>query len=73
MMNELATVISEYIDNKGIKKQFIADKIGLTKQGLYMLMRKKQFGVTEANRILNAIDCKLIIEIVPIEPETDRK
>lgn len=72
-MNELANLISEYIDNKGIKKQFIADKIGLTKQGLYMLMRKKQFGVTEANRILNAIDCKLMIDIVPVDAETDRK
>lgn len=72
-MNELANLISEYIDNKGIKKQFIADKIGLTKQGLYMLMRKKQFGVTEANRILNAIDCKLMIDIVPIDTDTDQK
>lgn len=72
-MNELATLINEYIDNKGIKKQFIADKIGLTKQGLYMLMRKKQFGVTEANRILSAIDCKLMIDIVPVDPEIDRK
>ena len=70
-MNELATVINDYIENKGIKKQFVADKIGLTKQGLYMLMRKKQFGVTEANRILSAVDCQLVIDIVPIKNDPD--
>ena len=65
-MNELATVVNEYIESKGIKKQFIADNIGLTKQGLYMLMRKKQFGVAEANRILNAINCQIEISVVPL-------
>jgi len=68
-MNELACIVSDYIDRKGIKKQHIADSIGLTKQGLYGLMRKKQFGVAEANRILNAIDCQLMIGIVPMDKE----
>ncbi len=66
-MNELAVIVDEYINNKGIKYQFIADKIGLSKQGLYGLMRKKNFSVTDANRILAAIDCRLMIDIVPAE------
>lgn len=68
-MNELACIINDYIENKGIKKQFIADSIGLTKQGLYGLMNKKQFGVAEANRILSAIDCRLEINIVPMDKD----
>lgn len=66
-MNELATIIDEYIDSKGVKYQFIADKIGLSKQGLYGLMRKKQFNVSDANRILAAIDCQLDINIIPLD------
>lgn len=66
-MNELATILDEYIESKGIKYQFIADKIGLSKQGLYGLMRKKNFSVTDANRILSAIDCRLVIDIVPAD------
>ena len=70
-MNELAAIIDEYIESKGIKYQFIADKIGLSKQGLYGLMRKKNFNVTDANRILAAIDCQLMIDIVPAERVND--
>ena len=65
-MNELAVIVDEYINNKGIKYQFIADKIGLSKQGLYGLMRKKNFSVSDANRILAAIDSQLLIDIAPI-------
>ena len=68
-MNELATIVSNYIESKGIKQQHIADSIGLSKQGLYQLMRRKFFGVAEANRILNAIDCQLSIDIVPMDKE----
>jgi predicted XRE-type DNA-binding protein len=68
-MNELATIIDGHIESKGIKYQFIADKLGMSRQGIYQLMRKKQFGVSEANRILNAIDCQLMIDIAPIDKE----
>lgn len=71
-MNELAIIVDEYINSKGIKYQFIADKVGLSKQGLYGLMRKKNFSVSDANRILAAIDCRLVIGIVPIEPINDQ-
>lgn len=66
VMNELAVIVDEYISNKGIKYQFIADKVGLSKQGLYGLMRKKNFSVSDANRILAAIDSQLLIDIAPI-------
>ncbi|WP_143322623.1 helix-turn-helix domain-containing protein [Clostridium sp. HBUAS56010] len=64
-MNELATIVDDYISSKGIKYQFIADKIGLSKQGLYSLMRKKNFSLDDANRILAAIDCQFDMIIKP--------
>lgn len=64
-MNELANIVNDFINNNGIKYQFIADKIGMSKQGLYQLMRKKQFGIDEANKILNAIGGQVEINIAP--------
>lgn len=63
-MNELACIIDKYINDNGIKYQFIADKIGITKQGLYQLMRKKNFSVSDSKRILSVIDCDIVISVV---------
>lgn len=68
-MNELALFIDEYINSKGIKYNFVADKIGMSRQALYQLIRKKNFNIDDANRILVAIDCKIEYHIVPIDKE----
>lgn len=68
-MNELALFIDEYINSKGIKYNFVADKIGMSRQALYQLIRKKNFNIDDANRILAAIDCKIEYRIVPVDKE----
>ena len=63
-MNKLAILVDEYINSKGIK--FISDKLGISRQALYQLLRKKNFNVDDANRILAVIGYKIDYDIKPL-------
>lgn len=65
-MNELALLVDEYINNKGIKYNFIADKLDISRQALYQLFRKKNFNIDDANRILSVIGYKIDYAIKPL-------
>lgn len=66
-MNDLAMLVDEYINNSGIKFNFIADKMGISRQALYQLLRKKNFNINDANRILAVIGYQISYNIKPIE------
>ena len=65
-MNKLAILVDEYINSKGIKYNFISDKLGISRQALYQLLRKKNFNIDDANRILAVIGYKIDYEIKPL-------
>ena len=52
---ELLQVVNNAIKLSGMKKTFIADKIGMTRQGLDKLLQKQSFSLDDANKILNVI------------------
>jgi len=52
---ELAQAVNEAIKESGIKKTILAQKIGLTRQGLDKLLQKQSFSLDDANKILNII------------------
>ena len=52
---ELAQAVNEAIKESGIKKTALAEKIGLSRQGLDKLLQKKSFSLDDANQILNII------------------
>ena len=52
---ELAQAVNEAIKESGIKKTALAQKIGLSRQGLDILLKKQSFSLDDANRILNII------------------
>ena len=52
---ELAQAVKGAIKESGIKKTVLAEKIGLTRQGLDILLKKQSFSLDDANRILNVI------------------
>jgi len=52
---ELAQVVNNAIKESGIKKTVLAEKIGLTRQGLDKLLQKQSFSLDDANKILNVI------------------
>lgn len=57
---ELAQAVNEAIKESGIKKTILAEKIGLTRQGLDVLLKKHSFSLDDANRILEIIH--LVVE-----------
>lgn len=64
--NKLAIEIDEHIKSKGIRKTFIAGKMGISYTYFNKLMEKDNFTIDDANRILAAIDCKIEYKIVPL-------
>lgn len=52
---ELAQAVNGAIKESGIKKTALAQKIGLSRQGLDILLKKQSFSLDDANRILNII------------------
>lgn len=60
---ELAQVVNNAIKESGIKKIVLAEKIGLTRQGLDKLLQKQSFSLDDANRILNAIHLSVSAKI----------
>lgn len=52
---ELAQAVNETILQAGIKKTFISEKLGISRQALDKLLDKKNFSIEDANKILSAI------------------
>lgn len=50
---DLSTLVNQIIKDNGINKTFISDKLGIKRQSLDNLMKKKQFSIDDANSILN--------------------
>ena len=61
---ELAQEIEKIIDDNGIKKIWLSEKLGISNQNFNRLMSKKKFSLDDANKILNIIgyNAKIIIE-----------
>lgn len=60
---ELAQVVNDAIKESGIKKTVLAEKIGLTRQGLDKLLQKQSFSLDDANKILNVIHLSVSAKI----------
>lgn len=52
---ELAQAVNETILQTGIKKTFISEKLGISRQALDKLLDKKNFSIEDANKILSVI------------------
>lgn len=50
---DLSILVNQIIKDNGINKTFISDKLGIKRQSLDNLMKKKQFSIDDANSILN--------------------
>lgn len=53
--HELAQAVNEVILQSGIKKTFISEKLGISRQALDKLLTKKNFSIDDANKILGLI------------------
>ena len=57
------TRINEAIKESGIKKTALAEKIGLSRQGLDKMLQKQSFSLDDANKILNIIHKSIIANL----------
>lgn len=66
------TLVKEFkkvlIDN-GIKQQFIADKLEISKQSLNLLMNKKHITFDDMQKLLACIGYELQFEFMPVRNE----
>ena len=60
---ELAQAVNEAIKESGIKKTALAEKIGLSRQGLDKMLQKQSFSLDDANKILNIIHKSIIANL----------
>ena len=67
---QLKGYINTTIDNKGLKRVFIASKMGMNnQQQLTNILNKSHITFDDAKRIAEAIGCQLVIDIVPLDGE----
>ena len=61
---ELSQAIEEIIENNGIKKIWLSEKVGIANQNLNRLLSKKSLSLDDANKILKALGyhAEIIIE-----------
>lgn len=63
-------LIKEYkklLIDKGIKQQFVADNLKISKQSLNLKLNKKNFSFADMMELLNCIGYELHIDFVPKE------
>lgn len=64
---ELKQAVNKAIKDSGIKKNFISDKLGISRQAFYKMMNEKEsFSLDDANKILGIIgkETETVIKIV---------
>ncbi len=57
-MNELAIMVDDTINNRGVKRTWLCEQLGISQPYLYKLLHKKSFNVSDANRILEPLGYK---------------
>lgn len=60
---ELINTVKDAIKESGIKKTVLAEKIGLSRQGLDKMLQKQSFSLDDANKILNIIHMSVSAEL----------
>lgn len=60
---ELRRAVDETIKESGYKKSWIADQLGISRQGFSNLLNKSNFTLDDANKILSIINKKTVTKI----------
>lgn len=64
---ELARAVNEAMKESGVKKAFISDKLGISRQALDNMLIKKFFSLDDANKILSLIGYEATTHIEKVE------
>lgn len=61
--DDLRQAVDETIKESGYKKSWIAEQLGISRQGFSNLLNKSNFSLDDANKILNVINKKTVTKI----------
>ena len=61
---ELSQAVEKAILESGIKKSYIADKLGIKKEVFSRMLNKKTFSLDDANKILSIIDMETETKLI---------
>lgn len=62
---QVAQEMKKAMIDQRMTQKAVAARMGLSPQGLQKLMGKKNFGFRDAQRILSAMGCELVLDFVP--------
>lgn len=62
----LALMVDDFLYHGRYSKTDIAKQLGISRQGLYNYLRKDNFTIDDANRILSVIGYKIDYDIKPL-------
>lgn len=60
---DLRQAVNKAIDDSGYKKMWIAEQMGISRQGFSNFMNKANFSIDDANKILSLINSNVVAEI----------
>ncbi len=69
-MNDFGVKVKEYIKNNNISQNQIADTLGVKKAAVSNLLSRDNISLDKMQAIASALDCKLIIDLVPNEEKS---
>lgn len=61
--------IKKFLIDQGFTAKEVAEKMGVKPQQYNNIVNKRNFALSDLNRIANAIDCDLFIDLVPKNKE----
>lgn len=64
-MNQFGIEVKKMLIEKGITQHSIAKKIELTDNGLSNALKRENVGLQQMQRIAEALNCDLKIELIP--------
>lgn len=70
-MNQYGKEVKKKLIEKGLNQRYIAEKIGLSANGLSNALNRDNISLLQMQRIAESIGCKLIIELQEHDRDSD--
>lgn len=70
-MNQFGLITKKYCLENDIKQREIAEKIGLSQNGLSNALNRDNVSLQQMQRIASALNCKLVIELQELDDNSE--
>ena len=66
-MNQYGIEVKKKLIEKGLNQRYIAEKIGISQNGLSNALNRDNISLLQMQRIADSIGCKLVISLQELE------